>query len=158
MCLHTSLKGDKTLHIWHLAFLFSLAAIADMMNTDLVDTAGYAASSLGIYVCCGSPLMHALPLILLVCFSFKNKSKDKEFTQSTHVSLVGSIVVQVSITCSCINSSIAAGAPLVPNFLKPGFKLHCVIKYDDTFISSLDSVINLGSIVCTDLPTLLPRV
>ncbi len=110
-------------------------------------------STFGIYACYGALLMHVLPFILPVCFSFKNKSKDNAFTWSSWVSLPGSIAVQVSIRCNHINLSIAAVALLSPNFLKHSIKLYCVIKYTYAIILSSDSVINSGVITCTVLLT-----
>jgi hypothetical protein len=39
------------------------------------------------------------------------------------------------------------------NFLSPGFKLYCVIKYAHIFILSSDSVMSSASILCTVLST-----
>ena len=51
-------------------------AIVAVMNVDLVDTVGDAASSLEMYACCGAPFMHAQPLTSPVRFSLRNRSDE----------------------------------------------------------------------------------
>ena len=119
-----------------------------VMNVDLVDTVGDAASSLGMYVRCGTPFMHARPLTSPVLFSLRNMSDESACIYCSLDSLLTSSGVQVSIMWSCVSSLTAAVAPLAPNFLRPGFKLYCVIMYAHTIISSCDVVHNFGSIAC----------
>jgi hypothetical protein len=120
------------------------------MKVDSVETVSDAASSFEIYSLWGAPLMHALPLIALVCFSLRNRSEEERaFNHSSLLSLDASITVQVSITCSWVSSLIAAFSPLAPNFLNPCLRLYWVITYPQTFSSSSKLVINAGSITCT---------
>ena len=118
------------------------------MNVDSVDTVGDAASSLGMYARCGAPSMHAQPLTSPVRFSLRNRSDESERIHCSLDSLLTSSGVQVSIMWSCVSSFTATVTPLAPNFLKPGFKLYCVIIYAHTIISSCDMVHNFGSILC----------
>jgi hypothetical protein len=70
---------------------------------------------------------------------------------------VGSIGVHVSITWSWVDSFTAAISPLVPNFLKPGLRLYCIIMYAHTLILSSDVVHDSQSILCVTLSIILSR-
>ena len=107
----------------NILLFFSCLRIAAVTSIDSVNTVGDAASSFGMYARCGAWLMHALPLIFPVRFSFRNSSNDSVFIVSSLLSFVASITVHVSITCSCVSLSMAACCPFAPNFLRPGFKL-----------------------------------
>ncbi len=100
---------------------------------------------------CDAPLMHALPLILPVCSSFRKSNKDRTFTLTSLANFEGSIGVHVSIMCCCVSLSIAAVAPLTPNFGSPEFRLYYVMRYPHTFISSSNSVTSAGSMECSVL-------
>ncbi len=63
------------------------------------------------------------------------------------VNCSGSMTVQVSIMCSCVNSDTAAFAPLSQNFCKPCFEWYCIIKYTHTITScSLLHTMNFQSL------------
>ncbi len=123
--------------------------MADVINANSVKWVGDAASSLGIYALCGTPFMHARPLIFLHHFSFRNSRDNRALALYSFVNCSGSMTVQVPIICSCINSDTAAFAPLSPNFCKPGLRLYCIIKHAYIATSCSHPVVSSSLILCS---------
>ena len=96
--------------------LLSIASMAAVMNTALVDMVGTLPSSCGMYAHCGRPSAHPLVLILPLHFRFRNTRYPSASRFCVVVSGFASITVR---SCNFCSSALTALIPSGPNSLRP---------------------------------------